>query len=133
MIEINTGIDKSIADQIVDQFRVKIVTGKMSEGDKLPSVRELAYQLSVNSKTISRAYAKLVELGLVVSQKGKGLFVDKSTINTEPTKQQAELDEAISTFANAVIGLDFSIEDISLEVRKKLESLYRDFEGDKNE
>ncbi|NQY35245.1 MAG: GntR family transcriptional regulator [Alteromonadaceae bacterium] len=133
MIEIKTGSEQPIADQIVDQYRVKIATGKLSEGDKLPSVRELAFQLSVNSKTISRAYAKLTDLGLVVSQKGKGLFVDKTTIDKSPEQQQVELDKAIDVFINSVIGLDFSVAEISSRFSKKLEHLYRNHEGDNNE
>ena len=133
MIEINTGSAQPIADQIVDQYRVKIITGILSEGDKLPSVRELAFQLSVNSKTISRAHAKLAELGLVVAQQGKGLFVNKAKINQDPAQQQITLDNAIEVFVNHVIGLDFSPEEVTNRVMSKLEHLYLKQQGNDDE
>jgi GntR family transcriptional regulator len=122
MIQIETGSAKPIADQILDQFRLKIASRQLVAGDKLPSVRDLAFQLSVNSKTISRAYAKLTELGQAESKKGLGLFVCEPKVVLSKPEQLEQLDKAIDIFMNHIIGLDFSNEELTQRLDEKLQS-----------
>jgi GntR family transcriptional regulator len=122
MIQIETGSAKPIADQILDQFRLKIASRQLVAGDKLPSVRDLAFQLSVNSKTISRAYAKLTELGQAESKKGLGLFVCEPKVVLSKPEQLEQLDTAIDIFINHIIGLDFSNKELTQRLEEKLRS-----------
>ena len=66
---------RPIYTQIVDNFRMQIASGILQPGDKLPSVRELATQLSINPNTIQRAYRELEVKGIVQTIPGKGCFV----------------------------------------------------------
>jgi len=66
---------RPIYTQIVDNFRAQIASGILQPGDKLPSVRELATQLSINPNTIQRAYRELEVKGIVQTIPGKGCFV----------------------------------------------------------
>ena len=61
--------------QIVEDYRQRISTGILEQGDKLPSVRELAAQLAINPNTIQRAYRELEAQGLIATVPGKGCFV----------------------------------------------------------
>ncbi len=61
--------------QIVEAIKFRIASGELSEGTKLPSIRELAGQLEVNMRTVSKAYQELEQAGLVVLQQGRGVFV----------------------------------------------------------
>ena len=61
--------------QIADGFREQIVTGVLRQGDRLPSVRELATELTINPNTIQRAYRELEMQGWITSVGGKGCFV----------------------------------------------------------
>ena len=61
--------------QIVDGVRAPISAGVLRSGDKLPSVRELATELSINPNTIQRAYRELEMEGWITSVAGKGCFV----------------------------------------------------------
>ena len=61
--------------QICDSIREQILTGILQEGDRLPSVRELAVELTINLNTIQRAYRQLEGDGWIVSVPGKGSFV----------------------------------------------------------
>ena len=61
--------------QVINQLRQQIMAGRLSEGEQLISVRELAAQLRVNPMTISKAYALLEIEGLVERRRGIGLFV----------------------------------------------------------
>ena len=57
-----------------DALRTLIVSGAIAPGERLPSVRELAQQLSINPNTIQRAYRTLEQEGYISSVTGKGSF-----------------------------------------------------------
>ena len=74
MISLNYRDSRPIYEQIKDGLRKLIVTGALGTGEKLPSVRALATQLSINPNTIQRAYNQLESEGYVYSIPGKGSF-----------------------------------------------------------
>lgn len=65
--------------QLTDKIRQQISGGVLVQGDKLPSVRELAVELSINPNTIQRAYESLEAEGYVYSIPGKGSFAAPRT------------------------------------------------------
>ena len=75
MITINTRDPRPIYVQIKENLCRLILTGVLEEGERLPSVRELAGQLAINPNTIQRAYRELESEGFVYSMTGKGSFV----------------------------------------------------------
>lgn len=64
-----------VYEQIIGQVEKFILTGILSEGDKIPSVRSLSMELSVNPNTIQKAVTELDRRGLINSVPGKGCFV----------------------------------------------------------
>ena len=76
MFQLNYRDTRPIYEQIKDQFRKLILTGGIAQGEKLPSVRELATQLAINPNTIQRAYRELEQEGWLVSVPGKGSFAN---------------------------------------------------------
>ena len=75
MIQLDYRDSRPIYSQIVDGFRSQISAGILQNGDRLPSVRELAQQLTINPNTIQRAYRELEAQGWIASVPGKGSFV----------------------------------------------------------
>lgn len=75
MVHLDYRDSRPIYIQIIDSFRRQIRGGILQEGDKLPSVRELAAELAINPNTIQRAYRDLEQQGLIASVPGKGCFV----------------------------------------------------------
>ena len=75
MIHLDYRDARPIYVQIMDRFRDQISAGVLKTGEKLPSVRELAVQLSINPNTIQRAYRELEQSGVIVTVAGKGCFV----------------------------------------------------------
>lgn len=75
MIQLNYRDSRPIYEQIKDGFRKLIISGAMEANEKLPSVRMLATQLSINPNTIQRAINELESEGYVYSIPGKGSFV----------------------------------------------------------
>lgn len=67
--------NRPIYEQIKNKFNERILNNTLREGDKLPSVRELASMLTVNPNTISKAYSQLESEGIIETIKGKGTFV----------------------------------------------------------
>ncbi|NJM94497.1 MAG: GntR family transcriptional regulator [Cytophagales bacterium] len=61
--------------QIVDLFFERILSGQWPEGERIPSVREMAVALEVNPNTAIRAYTHLQDLGVVDNRRGIGYFV----------------------------------------------------------
>lgn len=75
VIAINTRDPRPIYLQIKEGVCRLILTGVLAEGERLPSVRELAGQLAINPNTIQRAYRELESEGFIYSMTGKGSFV----------------------------------------------------------
>lgn len=74
-IVIRTQGTLAIYEQIVDQLKNAIVTGELSAGEALPSIRSLAGELEVSVITTKRAYEELEKEKLIRSVPGKGFYV----------------------------------------------------------
>ncbi|MCR5324201.1 MAG: GntR family transcriptional regulator [Lachnospiraceae bacterium] len=74
MFEINYRDSRPIYEQIKDGLRKLLVTGGIKADEKLPSVREMASNMSINPNTIQRAYRELESEGYIYSVPGKGSF-----------------------------------------------------------
>ena len=75
MVHLDYRDAKPIYVQIIDNIRSQIAAGVLQPGDKLPSVRELATQLSINPNTIQRAYREMEANGMIQTIPGKGCFI----------------------------------------------------------
>lgn len=74
-IILTNAASQPIYDQIVSQVKAQILSGKLKEGDALPSLRALAKDLRISVITTKRAYAELEEAGFIDTVQGKGSFV----------------------------------------------------------
>ncbi len=74
MIELNYRDNRPIYEQVKDSLRKMMLTGAISPGEKLPSVRQMAASLAVNPNTIQRAVEALEREGYVCTVQGKGSF-----------------------------------------------------------
>ena len=66
---------RPIYEQLQEELRRLILTGGLSSGERLPSVRDLAATLQINPNTIQRAYSALEREGYIYTITGKGAFV----------------------------------------------------------
>jgi GntR family transcriptional regulator len=64
-----------IYDQVVRQIKFAVAGGVLKEGELIPSVRELARELTINPNTVARAYHRLQDDGVLTSVRGTGLAV----------------------------------------------------------
>lgn len=118
MIEINEKSSTPIYQQIYESFIKLIVLKILVEGEKLPSVRELALLLKINPNTIQKAYKALEHDQFIVSQKGKGNFVnpykqvvglykkdieDKLKLNLKAMMSVGESKETLMSYVNSIM------------------------------
>ena len=75
MINLDYKDSRSLYEQIRDEIKELIVNGVMKKDEKLPSVRELSVELTVNPNTVQRAYKDLENRGYIYSITGKGNYV----------------------------------------------------------
>lgn len=75
----NLDHERPIYAQLIEQISLHIITGRYQPGERLPSVRDLAAEASVNPNTMQRALAELESSGLVRSQRTNGRFVTEDT------------------------------------------------------
>ena len=107
-IILTNAASQPIYDQIVSQVKAQILSGKLKEGDALPSLRALAKDLRISVITTKRAYEELEREGFIVSLTGKGSFV--AGANTELIREEHlrrledHLREAVSL--SLLCGLD---------------------------
>ena len=88
MISLNYRDPRPIYEQLEEKLRRLILSGAIGEGERLPSVRELASQLAINPNTIQRAYRELEQNGFIYSVPGKGSFAGKLSGVDEGRRQE---------------------------------------------
>jgi len=97
--------------QLVDIIKTAIVAGIYTPGDKLPSVRDLAMEASVNPNTMQKALTELERIGLVYAQRTSGRFITEDTFKITEIKEQLA-SEQIRLFLKKMEQLSFTKEDI---------------------
>lgn len=98
MIAIDTSDKRPLYEQILERFKELIALNILPKDDKLPSVRTLAMELSINPNTIQRAYAELEREGYIYSVKGRGNFVAdiSDMLPQRQDKFYSELDDLLT-------------------------------------
>ncbi len=106
--------------QIIDQVKSAIATGRLEPGNRLPTVRQLAVDLSVNPNTVSRAYTELELTGLVDTHMGSGTFVGQKKVEQDEVERRRILNEISQEFLSRASSHGFNLDDIleNLEQRK---------------
>jgi len=107
--------------QVIDQVKAAIATESLSPGDRLPTVRQLAVDLSINPNTVSRAYTELELTGLVETQMGSGTFVGSRPVERNNVERRRVLNQLCQEFLSRASTHGFTLDDVlqNLEQRGK--------------
>jgi GntR family transcriptional regulator len=113
-------VDPDLApfQQIMDQFRNLIESGELRAGDALPTVRQLASDLSVAPNTVARAYAELQEEGLVTSDGRRGTRVASDVRTGDKPARARKLHETIGKFLQTLAHRGYSEAEIAAALRR---------------
>src|SRR5512138_311288 len=75
--------------QLERALRAAIASGRLAIGDQLPTVRQLAVELSVNANTVARVYADLERSGVLETRRGVGSFVAAGRLEARPAGEKS--------------------------------------------
>ncbi len=108
--------------QIIERVKYGIVRGRLSPGDKLPTVRQLAAELSVNPNTVARAYREMEIEGVLDTQQGSGTFIANHRPELGEVETRRKLDQVLTEFLARAHGYGLTLDDV-------LEGLHERKEG----
>lgn len=98
--------------QIIEQVKFAIGRGDLQPGDRLPTVRQLAVDLSINPNTVSRAYRELEIEGILDTQQGSGTFVSRHRPNIDELERQRMLDQILTDMTARAMSYGFKLDDL---------------------
>ena len=107
-----------VRDQLVIQIELKLLTGALRPGEKLPSVRALARRLKLHPNTVSAAYEELETAGRISSRRGVGYFV--RPVGPASLEEACGLDEMIRMALHVAFRKGFTGAEIRTAVERWL-------------
>ena len=111
--------------QLERALRAAVATGRLQAGDQLPTVRQLAVDLSVNANTVARVYAELERAGVIETRRGVGSFVCGTAARAHPPREH---DRRLRAFVTRLLAdadaAGFTLEDViqALEEHRSAEA-----------
>ena len=106
--------------QLERGLRAAVATGRLAQGDQLPTVRQLAVDLRVNANTVARVYAELERAGVIETRRGVGSFVSATPTQAHPPRDQ---ERRLRAFVTRVLAdadaAGFSVEDVVNALRAR--------------
>lgn len=111
--------------QIVDQVRQAVASGVLRAGDRLPSVRELAVELTVNPNTIAKAYQDLERDGVLETPRGRGSFIADQARPQPIAERLREFGEAVDRLVADAYRLRIPTEQVLELVRQRADEAER--------
>ena len=119
MFQLDFADRRPIYEQIKEKMKFLIIEGALCEGDKIPSVRELAMSMAINPNTIQKAYKELESEGYIYSLTAKGFFV--APRNFAEKNDDSQL---LSKFSDAVRELMY-MGKTSTELKEIIDNIYK--------
>lgn len=111
--------------QLMDQVLASIASGSLQPGDRLPTVRQVAVDLTINPNTVVRAYKELEIRGTLTTQQGTGTFISTRPVEVDEVDRQRRLSafvaDAVARAGAGGFTLDELIERLG-EMRAELGS-----------
>lgn len=114
--------DRPIYTQLLEQIQLRIICGEYGPGTRLPSVRELAGEASVNPNTMQKALAELEQGGLIYSQRTAGRYVTEDAKMIEQRKKETA-EEKIREFIRIMYGLGLKPEEMLKLIEKEVKEM----------
>ena len=103
--------------QIIDQVRGGMASGALTVGDQLPTVRQLAVDLSINPNTVVRAYRELELGGLLETHQGTGTFISAQKLRGGEEERARQLAQIVGDCVARAGAAGFTVEDLIEQLR----------------
>src|SRR5580698_6699911 len=104
--------------QIIDQVHGARASGAIGPGDQLPTVRQLAVDLSINPNTVVRAYRELELTGTLTTHQGTGTFITDKKLEQNSAERERKLDQLVAEFVARAGREGFTVKDLRDRLRE---------------
>ena len=111
--------------QIIDQIQFAIADGRLSCGDRLPTVRQLAVELKINPNTVARAYQELEIKRVVDTQMGTGTFIGTEKIEISALERKRMLDQICTELLSRAATYGLTLEEVMAGLREHMDETGR--------
>ena len=98
--------------QIIDQVMGGIAGGRLTGGDQLPTVRQLAVDLAVNPNTVVRAYREMEIRGVLDTQQGMGTFISHLKVQRDEVERRRLLSQIVADFVSRAGAAGFTVAEL---------------------
>jgi GntR family transcriptional regulator len=109
-LDLHSGVP--VYRQIIDQVRGGVASGALSVGDQLPTVRQLAVDLSINPNTVVRAYRELELGGLLETHQGTGTFISAQKLRGGQEGRVRQLAQIVGDCVARAGATGFTVDDL---------------------
>ncbi len=116
-LEVNVKSAVPIYEQIKNAIKLSLFSGKLTEGDQVVSIRDLATRHNINPLTIMKAYNQLETEGYLFSRRGSGYFVNARDTDRQDDKLEI-FSQEVADFLKKIGRLGFNAKDLLAEVKK---------------
>src|SRR5579872_7339102 len=105
--------------QLIDQVTGGIASSMLSAGDQLPTVRQVAVDLSINPNTVMRAYRELEIRGVLETQQGTGTFISHQKVKRDEVERRRQLSQLAAEFVSRAGAAGFTLEELLEELHER--------------
>src|SRR4030088_3367727 len=109
-LDLHSGVP--VYRQIIDQVLGGIAAGTLTAGNQLPTVRQVAVDLSINPNTVVRAYRELEIRGVLETQQGTGTFISHKEVKRDATEHRRQLTQLTRDFVARAGAAGFTIREL---------------------
>ena len=109
-LDLNSGVPAY--RQIIDQVTGGLAAGSLAGGEQLPTVRQVAVDLSINPNTVMRAYRELEIRGIIESLQGTGTFISHQDAKPDAVEHQRRLTQLIGEFVARAGAAGFTVQEL---------------------
>ncbi len=106
--------------QIEENVRRLVASGAMKPSSPMPSVRDLARDLSINPATVAKGYQRLVDTGILVVKRGEGTFVAEKPPSAPRGEREKELEGGAMRYASLAVTIGAANEEAMEHVKRSL-------------
>jgi DNA-binding transcriptional regulator YhcF (GntR family) len=116
-LDLHSGVP--VYRQIIDQVMGGIAAGALAPGDQLPTVRQVAVDLSINPNTVMRAYRELEIRGVLETQQGTGTFISHQKVKRDEVERRRQLSQLVGELVSRAGAAGFSLEELLEELHER--------------
>lgn len=126
ILHINPRDGVPVYQQIINQVKYLVASGRLDTGNELPPIRTLAEQLLINPNTVARAYRELETSGVVTTRRGSGTYIAESGSPLALKERRRILAGRVDQLLAEADHLDVDLDELIRIVRQRAENMTRE-------